>query len=340
MLRDKDGLLKTDFKTPLGKVSYHIPCHSRVQNIGQKTREVLEWVPGTTVNTVERCSGPRRHLGREERIFRGVDEDRQAGVQADGEHRLPIGSAPIVRSPAARSSRGSASRSEPASPPQEHPVSLIRIAYGSSEAPCGIIGDGPKAKSPRHRRDSLLTLEAYAKARTDFRARVIAHKKRRAVHLGDHLTLLFEDELTVRYQIQEMLRIEKTFEEQRHPGRARCLQPAGSRRQQLESDDAGRSTRTSRSAESRYRSSRASKTGYGCGSPKAAGLRDRRRGSGARERREDLGRAFRALRAFPREHRPAQTGAELAIGVDHPAYTHTLAPVPDETRKALLEDLA
>ena len=46
MLRDKDGLLKKDFKRPLGKVSYHIPCHSRVQNVGQKTREVLEWVPG------------------------------------------------------------------------------------------------------------------------------------------------------------------------------------------------------------------------------------------------------------------------------------------------------
>ena len=41
VLRDKDGLLKTDFKQPLGKVTYHIPCHSRVQNVGQKTREAL-----------------------------------------------------------------------------------------------------------------------------------------------------------------------------------------------------------------------------------------------------------------------------------------------------------
>lgn len=57
VLRNKDGLLKTDFKQPLGKVSYHIPCHSRVQNVGQKTREFLQLVPGTTVNTVERCSG-------------------------------------------------------------------------------------------------------------------------------------------------------------------------------------------------------------------------------------------------------------------------------------------
>ncbi len=62
-------------------------------------------------------------------------------------------------------------------------------------------------------RDSLLTLEAYSKSREAFRARVIAHKKNRTLHLGGHVTLIFEDELTVRYQIQEMLRIEKTFEE-------------------------------------------------------------------------------------------------------------------------------
>ena len=62
-------------------------------------------------------------------------------------------------------------------------------------------------------RDSLLTLEAYAKQRAAFRARVIAHKKNRTVRLGEHVTLIFEDELTIRYQVQEMLRIEKTFEE-------------------------------------------------------------------------------------------------------------------------------
>jgi hypothetical protein len=62
-------------------------------------------------------------------------------------------------------------------------------------------------------RDSLLTLEAYAKAREDFRARVIAHKKNRKVHLGENVTLIFEDELTIRYQIQEMLRAEKVFDE-------------------------------------------------------------------------------------------------------------------------------
>ncbi|MDB5823212.1 MAG: hypothetical protein JWR21_1916 [Herminiimonas sp.] len=63
-------------------------------------------------------------------------------------------------------------------------------------------------------RESLLTLEAYAKARPAMRTEVIKHKKLRSVHLGNHLTLLFEDETTLRYQVQEMLRIEKIFEEE------------------------------------------------------------------------------------------------------------------------------
>jgi len=61
---------------------------------------------------------------------------------------------------------------------------------------------------------SLLTLEAYSKQRKDFRSRVLAHKKNRVVHVGSHVTLIFEDEMTIRYQVQEMLHIEKTFEEQ------------------------------------------------------------------------------------------------------------------------------
>jgi len=64
------------------------------------------------------------------------------------------------------------------------------------------------------RRDSLLSLEAYARQRNEFRAQVMAHKKQRTVHLGEHLTLLFEDELTIRYQVQEMLRIERIFEDE------------------------------------------------------------------------------------------------------------------------------
>ena len=63
------------------------------------------------------------------------------------------------------------------------------------------------------KRDSLLSLETYARERASFRERVLEHKKKRTVHLGGHLTLQFEDELTVRYQVQEMLRIERIFED-------------------------------------------------------------------------------------------------------------------------------
>ncbi|MGH8681856.1 MAG: DUF3501 family protein [Burkholderiales bacterium] len=66
---------------------------------------------------------------------------------------------------------------------------------------------------PKIERGSLLSLEAYAKQRDAFRAKVIAHKKQRKVQLGEHLTLDFEDALTIRYQIQEMLRVERIFEE-------------------------------------------------------------------------------------------------------------------------------
>ena len=74
-------------------------------------------------------------------------------------------------------------------------------------------------------RDSLLTLEAYSKKRKEFRARVISHKKNRMVHLGEHVTLIFEDELTIRYQVQEMLRIEKTFEEDGIRGELEAYNP-------------------------------------------------------------------------------------------------------------------
>ena len=61
-------------------------------------------------------------------------------------------------------------------------------------------------------RDDLFSLEEYAEQRSGFRAKVLEHKKNRQVHLGEHATLYFEDRLTVQYQIQEMLRIEKIFE--------------------------------------------------------------------------------------------------------------------------------
>ena len=66
---------------------------------------------------------------------------------------------------------------------------------------------------PRLTRDSLMTLEDYARERNEIRARVLEHKRVRTLALGEHITLIFEDELTIRYQIQEMLRAERIFEQ-------------------------------------------------------------------------------------------------------------------------------
>ena len=74
-------------------------------------------------------------------------------------------------------------------------------------------------------RDSLMTLEVYAKVRKDFRARVLAHKKHRTLQVGDHVTLVFEDELTIRYQVQEMLRIERIFEQEGIQGELDAYNP-------------------------------------------------------------------------------------------------------------------
>ena len=74
--RNKDGLLKTDFTTSLGHIAYQVPCHSRVQNIGKKTEEMLKMAPETTVKTLERCSG---HAG-----TYGVKKDHHATAMKIG----------------------------------------------------------------------------------------------------------------------------------------------------------------------------------------------------------------------------------------------------------------
>ena len=72
MLRHKEGLLRTDFVRPLGKVSYHVPCHLRVQNLGLKTRDVLKLVPGTEIEAMP--SGYASYLATVTRPNRGLTD--------------------------------------------------------------------------------------------------------------------------------------------------------------------------------------------------------------------------------------------------------------------------
>jgi Fe-S oxidoreductase len=127
VLRRKDGLLKTDFKQGLGKVSYHIPCHSRVQNMGQKTRELLESVPGTEVKTVERCSGHDGTWGVKEEYF---DHSMKIGrpvfrLMAEPDPDYVSSDCPIAARHIKQGMGDEAKRAQKA-----HPLPLIRKAYG------------------------------------------------------------------------------------------------------------------------------------------------------------------------------------------------------------------
>jgi glycerol-3-phosphate dehydrogenase subunit C len=127
VLRKRDGLLKTDFKNGLGKVAYHIPCHSRVQNMGQKTREALEMVPGTEVTVVERCSGHDGTWGVKTEYF---DNSMKIGrpvfrQMAAPQPRYVSSDCPIA---ARHIMQGMGDEAKDAI--KAHPLTLLRHAYG------------------------------------------------------------------------------------------------------------------------------------------------------------------------------------------------------------------
>jgi len=125
VLRHKDGLLKTDFKRPLGKVSYHVPCHLRVQNMGQKTRELLEMIPDTRVTTVERCAGHDGTWGVKAEYF---ENSMKIGRPV---FRLMAEPGPdYVSSDCAIAGRHILQGMGEAKAQKQHPLTLIRLAYG------------------------------------------------------------------------------------------------------------------------------------------------------------------------------------------------------------------
>jgi glycerol-3-phosphate dehydrogenase subunit C len=129
VLRHRDGLLETNFERTLGNVSYHIPCHSRVQNVGQKTREMLQMIPGTTVNTVERCSG---HDG-----TWGVKSEYFANSMKIGQpvfRQMASGEPDYISSDCAIAARhieqGMNGMANGKAVKRAHPLTLLRLAYG------------------------------------------------------------------------------------------------------------------------------------------------------------------------------------------------------------------
>jgi hypothetical protein len=196
---------------------------------------------------------------------------------------------------------------------------------------------------PKIIRDSLMTLEAYAKVRHDFRARVLEHKKARIVPLGANITLIFEDELSMRYQVQEMLHIEKIFEEAGIQDELEAYNPMipdGSNwkaTMMIEYPD----------VEERQRmlgkligiEDRVWVRVAGFAPVYAIADEDLDRSTGEKTsavhflRFELDGKMTQALKS-------AAAGAALAAGVDHPQYRVSADPLPQSTVTALLRDLS
>jgi len=192
---------------------------------------------------------------------------------------------------------------------------------------------------PQIARESLLSLEAYARSRSEFRTRAIEHKRRRTVHVGEHLTLLFEDELTVRYQIQEMLRVERIFEEADIRGELDAynpLVPDGSNWKAtmlLEYPDPGE--RQARLAELKGIERRTWVQVEGCERVYAIADEDLER-----ENEEKTSSVhFLRFELSPGMVGALRQGAGLTMGADHPQYKAS-APIGPETRRSLTEDLA
>ncbi len=123
--RHKDGLLKTDFSRALGRVSYHVPCHLRVQNIGQKTRELLEKIPGTRVTTVERCAGHDGTWGVKAEHF-----ENSMKIGRPVFRQMAEGDPDFVSSDCAIAGRHILQGMGGTKAEKQHPITLLRIAYG------------------------------------------------------------------------------------------------------------------------------------------------------------------------------------------------------------------
>jgi hypothetical protein len=186
---------------------------------------------------------------------------------------------------------------------------------------------------------SLLSLEAYARERNSYRSRVIAHKKIRTVHAGEHVTLIFEDEQTIRYQVQEMLRIERIFEDEGIRGELEAynpLIPDGSNwKATMLIEYPEPEERRRRLAELKGVEDRTWVQVEGCVRVFAIADEDLER-----ENDEKTSAVHFVRFELDREMREAlRRGAALSVGVDHPNYRAEVA-VSAEVRASLAGDLA
>jgi Protein of unknown function (DUF3501) len=188
--------------------------------------------------------------------------------------------------------------------------------------------------------NDLLSLERYARERSDFRNRVLEHKRNRKLHVGPNATWLFEDRLTIQYQIQEMLRAERIFEPEAIEEELESYNP-------LIPD--GRNWKVTLLIEFPDEDDRRRELAH------LKGVEDRCWVQVSGHERvfaiadEDLEREneektssvhFLRFELLPAMIAALRGGAELAAGIDHGRYNHSISPIPAPTRSALLADFS
>ena len=192
---------------------------------------------------------------------------------------------------------------------------------------------------PRIVPQSLLSLEAYARERNAYRSRVIAHKKLRTVHAGDAVTLIFEDEQTIRYQVQEMLRIERIFEDEGIRGELEAYNPlipdGANWKATMLIEYPEPEERRRRLAELKGIEDRTWVQVEGCERVYAIADEDLEREN------EEKTSSVHFLRFELDEdmRRGLKRGAALSVGIDHPHYRASVGVAP-EVRASLAGDLA
>ena len=188
-------------------------------------------------------------------------------------------------------------------------------------------------------RDDLYSLEKYAEVRTDFRARVMEHKKNRRVPIGPNANLYFEDRLTIQYQIQEMLRIEKIFEADGINEELEAYNP-------LIPD--GKNWKATFMLEFEDVDERRVKLAELVGVEANVWMQVEGFDRIVPIYNEDLERStesktssvhFMRFELTDEMINALKAGAFLAAGIDHPAYRYTLSPMPENIRDALIDDL-
>jgi len=188
-------------------------------------------------------------------------------------------------------------------------------------------------------RNDLYSLEEYAQERKEFRARVMQHKKNRRLEIGKHTTLYLEDRLTIQYQIQEMLRIEKTFEAAGIEEELKVYNP-------LVPD--GKNWKATMMVEFDDPVERAEQLGRLVGVENAVWIRINDMDTVRPIADEDLDRTtddktsavhFLRFELTDAMITALKGGGSLAAGIDHPDYQHTVDPVPGNIRESLIQDL-